>query len=96
MNWTKVSLWYLRNCEGIWVVWPGIHIVGIPTFIFLGVISGWDSRAMFYVIFFFGTIFNIGAYLFIKAVKAHLMTLKDSEDREEALKLMTKVILRRM
>ena len=92
----KVALWWLRHYETIINFWTGfswVWVIGLLLYAFSGQLN---VKQALLLILFIGVIGNAGAYLGLRTLSGYLKLLKDGPEKEEAHKLMTKIISRRM
>lgn len=93
---TKAALWWLRHYETIIYFWTGfswVWVIGI----LLGAIVGYlDLRYALCFIFLIGVVANTGIYFSITTMASYLKGLDDGPEKEEAHKLMMKIIRRRI
>ena len=93
---TTFALWCLRNYEDIIHFWTGfswLWVIGILLSAMVGYLS--LSHALC-TILLVGVIANSGVYLGIRAVASYLKHLQEGPEKEEAHKLMIRIIRRRV
>jgi hypothetical protein len=91
-----MALWYLRHYEDIVHFWKGfswLWVIGI----LLSSVAGYLSLDhALCTIFIVGVIANTGIYLGIKTIASYLKSLDDGPEKDEAHKLMVRIIRRRV
>lgn len=94
--WTSISLWFLRNYEEIAHFWAGFSWLWVIGIILSSMVGYITLTYAFAIIFLAGVILNTGFYLAIRTIASHLKLLEDGPEKDEARKLMTKIIKRRI
>lgn len=93
---TKVALWWLRHYESITHFWTGFSWVWVTGILLCAVTGQLGLRQALSLIFVIGVIANTGVYCGIKTLASYLKHLRSGPEKEEAQKLMTKIIRKRM